>query len=162
VHAHAHVHTIKYLILIAFPQQQWFANAPKYYVIRTLRVLLWHSNRQHVNTQWSAYEGVWLMSVIQLRVLQVQSQDSWTLQPVLKSLYRLSYLGSCPAIKRLGITLNVITNIGYRERQQNWINYPQPVSVVINNVHFVFFCVLVFGAFLFTKYIGDPTNAQFY
>ena len=44
-HCHAHVlrhthgrvltHTNKYITLIAFPLQQWFANAPQYYVIRT-------------------------------------------------------------------------------------------------------------------------------
>ena len=32
-------HTHKYVILIAFPRQQRFANAPQYYVIRRLHVL---------------------------------------------------------------------------------------------------------------------------
>ena len=35
-----HAHTDKYVILIAFPRQQWFANASQCYVIRTLHVLL--------------------------------------------------------------------------------------------------------------------------
>ena len=42
-HMHArtrkHEHTDQYVIIIAFPQQQWFRNAPKCYVIRTLAVL---------------------------------------------------------------------------------------------------------------------------
>jgi hypothetical protein len=33
-------HTDKYVILIAFPRQKWFANAPQCYVIRTLSLLL--------------------------------------------------------------------------------------------------------------------------
>jgi hypothetical protein len=37
--ARAHTHTDKYIILIAFPWQQWLANAPQCYVLRTLRVL---------------------------------------------------------------------------------------------------------------------------
>jgi hypothetical protein len=41
-HAHPHAQTraLKYVIFIAIPQQQWFANAPRYYVIRRLSVLL--------------------------------------------------------------------------------------------------------------------------
>ena len=35
-----HTHTRKCVIFIAFPQQQCFANAPYFYVIRTLAVLL--------------------------------------------------------------------------------------------------------------------------
>ena len=37
---HAWAHTQKYVILIAFPRQQWFANALHCYVIRRLPVLL--------------------------------------------------------------------------------------------------------------------------
>ena len=39
-HARTHTHAQKYLILIDFTRQQWFANAPQCYVIRTLPVLL--------------------------------------------------------------------------------------------------------------------------
>ena len=43
-HAHAlghtHAHTHNYVIFIAFSRDQWFANAPQCYVIRTLSVLL--------------------------------------------------------------------------------------------------------------------------
>jgi hypothetical protein len=38
-HTHTHTHTHKYVILIAFPLQQWFANAPQCYVLHTLPVL---------------------------------------------------------------------------------------------------------------------------
>jgi hypothetical protein len=34
--AHARAHTHKYVIFISFPRQQWFANAPQSYIIRTL------------------------------------------------------------------------------------------------------------------------------
>jgi hypothetical protein len=36
-----HTHAVKYVILIAFPQKQRFANAPQRYVIRTLSVLFY-------------------------------------------------------------------------------------------------------------------------
>jgi hypothetical protein len=51
IHAHActrsrartptrtYARTGKYVMLIAFPRQQWFANVPQYYVIRALPVL---------------------------------------------------------------------------------------------------------------------------
>ena len=41
MHAHTrkHAHTYQYVILIAFPQQQRFVNAPHCYVIRTFPVL---------------------------------------------------------------------------------------------------------------------------
>jgi hypothetical protein len=38
-HTNARAHTQKYAMFIAIPQQQWFANAPQYYVIRALSVL---------------------------------------------------------------------------------------------------------------------------
>ena len=41
-------HTGKYVILIAFPWQQWFANAPQCYVIRTLRVFMQTAHRNAV------------------------------------------------------------------------------------------------------------------
>jgi hypothetical protein len=50
-HMHArtrkHAHTGHYVILIAFPQQQWYVNAPHCYRIRTLLVLwiTWCSSR---------------------------------------------------------------------------------------------------------------------
>ena len=40
VHTHACTRAHKYVIFIALPRQQWFANAPQYYVIRALLVLL--------------------------------------------------------------------------------------------------------------------------
>jgi hypothetical protein len=40
---YAHAHTDQYVILTAFEQQQWLANAPQCYVIRTLPVLLYFS-----------------------------------------------------------------------------------------------------------------------
>jgi hypothetical protein len=39
LHARTHSHTVQYVILIAFPRQQCFANAPQYCVIRTLPLL---------------------------------------------------------------------------------------------------------------------------
>ena len=42
-HVHARARTHKYIILIAFPQQQWLANTPQCYVIRTLPVLFCRS-----------------------------------------------------------------------------------------------------------------------
>jgi hypothetical protein len=36
---HAHAHIDKYVMLIAFPRQQWFVNEPQCYVVRTLSVL---------------------------------------------------------------------------------------------------------------------------
>ena len=38
-HERAQTHAHKYVIFIAFPRKQCLANAPQYYVIRTLRVL---------------------------------------------------------------------------------------------------------------------------
>ena len=37
---HTHTHTYEYTIYVAFPRQQWFANAPQCYVIRTMFVVL--------------------------------------------------------------------------------------------------------------------------
>jgi hypothetical protein len=39
-HTYTHTHTHKYVIFIAFARQQWFANAPQCYVIRTLCIFL--------------------------------------------------------------------------------------------------------------------------
>jgi hypothetical protein len=44
-HKHARARTHKYVILIAFPRQQWFANAPIYHVMRILPYLLYHVMR---------------------------------------------------------------------------------------------------------------------
>jgi hypothetical protein len=41
--ARAWTHTHKYVIRIAFPRQQWFANAPQCYIIRTLPCYVWSS-----------------------------------------------------------------------------------------------------------------------
>ena len=43
MHAHkrTHARTDQHVKLIAFPRQQWFANAPQYYVVRTLPVLFY-------------------------------------------------------------------------------------------------------------------------
>ena len=61
-HMHARVHTHKYVIFIAFPRQQLYANAPQCYVTRTMSVLfkcifypfrsawLWHLIISHGKT----------------------------------------------------------------------------------------------------------------
>ena len=43
VHALTHAHTDQWVILIAFPRQQLFANAPQCYVVRTLPVFFYLS-----------------------------------------------------------------------------------------------------------------------
>ena len=52
-HTRVRAHTDKYVILIAFPLQQWFVHAPQCYVIRTLPVLLLSSFWTNRLATWS-------------------------------------------------------------------------------------------------------------
>ena len=51
MHARTHAHADQYVILIAFPRQQWFANAPQCCFTRTLPVLLHNINGKPNNGQ---------------------------------------------------------------------------------------------------------------
>ena len=61
-HARYHAHTQKYIILIVFPWQQWLANAPHCYIIRTLAVLCltwfrqtWSNAEMHADNSTYTY-----------------------------------------------------------------------------------------------------------
>jgi hypothetical protein len=56
-HARTYTHTHNYVIFIAFPQQQWFANVPQCYVIRTLSVLIIIYMPQ--NRRWTIDKAAW-------------------------------------------------------------------------------------------------------
>jgi hypothetical protein len=47
--AHTHTHTHRYVILIAFPRQKWFANTPHCYIVHSLSVLFSYKIVRDVN-----------------------------------------------------------------------------------------------------------------
>jgi hypothetical protein len=78
-----HAHILKYVIFIPFPRQQWFANAPECYIIRTLSVLYPHVTCafcwfQECSTKYKIQKGTSIIPWNKWYIKAAQIPSTWS------------------------------------------------------------------------------------
>ena len=76
-HTHTHTHTDQYVILTAFPQQQWFserASLLRYTYIACLVLVLWDFNRNSTRTLHISWP-IWVKFGVDVHIIQLSSWE---------------------------------------------------------------------------------------